>query len=160
MPKAIWLTGCKYTINLLAIMRAADGFGFNDLVISGEVSLDIERIKKLAKRNLVDLMGNLRLSYFPEIEMVLKFMQAKDYTPVIMETSKGTSIDEFTWPENPMIIIGHEVTGVPMEYFENEHPLLVYVPMVRTATSMNAACAASIAMYSVHLQETRDRDRS
>ena len=155
MPKAICLTGCKYVINLLAIMRAADGFGFDDLVLAGDVSLDINLIKKLAKRNLVDLMGNLRLRYFPDVEMVLKFIATNEYTPVVLETNKGTSIDEFTWPENPMIIIGHEVTGIPMEYFEEA--AMVHVPMTRTATSMNAACAASIAMYSVHLQETRDR---
>lgn len=153
MPKAICLTGCKYIINLLAIMRAADGFRFNDLVLAGDVSLDINLIKKLAKRNLVDLMGGLHLVYLPDIEMVLKFMYDKQYTPVVLETNKGTSIDEFTWPENPMIIIGHEVTGVPMQYFENAS--LVHVPMVRTATSMNAACAASIAMYALHLAETK-----
>ncbi|HME51185.1 MAG TPA: TrmH family RNA methyltransferase [Candidatus Lokiarchaeia archaeon] len=151
MLKAICMTGCKYVINLLAIMRAADGFGFNDLVLAGDVSLDINLIKKLAKRNLVDLMGGLHLIYLPDIEMVLKFMQDRHYKPVVLETEKGKSIDEFNWPENPIIIIGHEITGVPMQYFEDAS--LVHVPMVRTATSMNVACAASIAMYALHLAE-------
>jgi len=153
MPKAIWLTDWKYTINVLATMRTADGLGFDDFVLTGNKKLDLEWIKKVAKRNLVDFIGGLHLFYLPDFDSVMKYIHEKNYTPVVMECNKGKNIDEFNWPANPIIILGHEVYGVPMQNFRGTQQ--VHMHMERTATSLNLACAASIAMYSLHLYEVK-----
>nr|MDO8109281.1 TrmH family RNA methyltransferase [Candidatus Sigynarchaeota archaeon] len=157
MPKAICVTGWKYEVNILSIMRTADGLGFDDLVLAGTQKLDVDRIKKIAKRNLVDLVGGLHLVYLPDIDAVWQFIHEKHYTPVVMECNKGTgtNLDDFTWPNNPIIVLGHEVVGVPLQHFAGAQQ--VYMGMMRTATSMNLACAASIAMYSLHLQEVKTK---
>jgi tRNA G18 (ribose-2'-O)-methylase SpoU len=158
MTKAICLTGWKYTINVIATMRTADGLGFNDFVILGKKKLDIEWIKRVAKRTLVDFVGGLHLFYLPDIDSFFKFVEEKNYTPVVMETNQGENMDSFKWPLNPIIIIGHEVEGIPMQYFSGAQKM--HMNMVRTAISLNLACAASIAMYSFHLYETKLENKS
>ncbi|MEX2680389.1 MAG: TrmH family RNA methyltransferase [Candidatus Sigynarchaeota archaeon] len=153
MPKGICLTGWKYTINVLATMRTADGFGFNDFVITGKNRLDEEWIKKIAKRNLVDLVGGLKLTCLPDLESVKEFISTHHYDPVLLECKEGEDVDAFNWPANPIIIIGHEVTGIPLDKFP-EAPR-VHVTMARKAHSLNLACAASIAMHAFHLYETK-----
>jgi tRNA G18 (ribose-2'-O)-methylase SpoU len=153
VTKGICLTGWKYTINVLAAMRTADGFGFDDFVIAGKNRLDEEWIKKVARRNLVDLVGGLKLSCLPDLESVMDFISAHHYTPVLLECKEGEDVDAFRWPDNPIIVVGHEVTGIPLNQFPSA--LRVHVPMARIAHSLNLACAASIAMHSLHLHEAK-----
>jgi tRNA G18 (ribose-2'-O)-methylase SpoU len=158
MPKAICITGWKYTINVIATMRTADGLGFNDFVILGKKELDLDWIKRVAKRTLVDFVGGLHLFYLPDIDLFFKFVKEKNYNPVVMESKRGENIDSFKWPLNPIIIVGHEVEGIPMHYFSEVQQ--IHMDMVRTAVSLNLACAASIAMYSFHLYETKFDNKS
>jgi tRNA G18 (ribose-2'-O)-methylase SpoU len=151
MPKAICLTGWKYVINVLSTIRSADGFGFDEIVITGKEEPDVNLVKRLARRCLVDFAGGLRLTYTPDVDKAKSYLLDHGYTLVVMETDHGNNLDDFAWPENPAIVIGHEVTGVPMDKFGGE--LQVHVPMSRAAPSFNLACAASIAMYSLHLAE-------
>jgi tRNA G18 (ribose-2'-O)-methylase SpoU len=153
MPKGICITGWKYTINVLAAMRTADGFGFDDIVITGKNQLDEEWIKKVARRNLVDLVGGLKLSCLPDLESVMKFIQEHYYTPVLLECKEGVDVDDFHWPDNPIIVVGHEVTGIPLQHFPSAPR--IHVRMARIAHSLNLACAASIAMHSLHLHEIK-----
>ncbi len=151
--KGMCLTGWKYTINVLAAMRTADGFGFDDFVIAGKNRLDEEWIKKVAKRNLVDLVAGLRLTCLPDLESVMDFISARHYEPVLLECKEGEDVDAFDWPANPIIVVGHEVTGIPLDRFPTASR--VHVRMARTAHSLNLACAASIAMHALHLSEVK-----
>ncbi|MBN2151655.1 MAG: hypothetical protein JW839_09430 [Candidatus Lokiarchaeota archaeon] len=151
--KGLCLTGWKYTINVLAAMRTADGFGFDDIVIAGKNRLDEEWIKKVARRNLVDLVGGLKLTCLPDLEAVLEFIASRHYEPVLLECKEGEDVDAFDWPANPIIVVGHEVTGLPLNRFPAAPR--VHVPMARTAHSLNLACAASIAMHALHLHEAK-----
>ncbi|NMC04819.1 MAG: TrmH family RNA methyltransferase [Candidatus Lokiarchaeota archaeon] len=156
MPKAICLTGWKYTINVLAAMRTADGFGFDEFVIAGQNPLDEAVLRKVARRNLVDLVGGLKLSCLPDLESVLHFIDTRHYSPVLLECKQGVDVDTFSWPENPIIVVGHEVTGIPLHLFPGAPR--VHVHMARVAHSLNLACAASIAMHSLHLHEQRYKE--
>jgi tRNA G18 (ribose-2'-O)-methylase SpoU len=153
MPKGICLTGWKYTINVLSAMRTADGFGFDDFVIAGKNPLDEEVIKKVARRNLVDLVSGLKLSCLPDLDSVMNFINEHHYTPVLLECKEGVDVDAFNWPDNPIIVVGHEVTGIPLQRFPSAPR--VHVRMARVAHSLNLACAASIAMHSFHLHEIK-----
>nr|MDO8086097.1 TrmH family RNA methyltransferase [Candidatus Sigynarchaeum springense] len=153
MPKGICLTSWKYTINVLAVMRTADGFGFNDFVIAGKNRLDEEWIKKVAKRNLVDLAGNLKLTCLPDLGSVKEFITTHYYEPVLLECKEGEDVDVFNWPANPIIIVGHEITGIPLDQFPTASR--VHITMARTTHSLNMACAASIAMHALHLHELK-----
>lgn len=145
--KAIVLTGWRHMINVVSIIRTADGLGFDDFIVTGRKKLDTSWLKKTAKRSLSDWIHRPKLVNLPTIELIRDYLKDRGYTPVVMELNeKSVDIKDFVWPENPAIIVGHEREGVDNIFLENGYRK-VFLPMSGNISCLNVGCAASIAMY-------------
>jgi TrmH family RNA methyltransferase len=64
------------------------------------------------------------------------------------------TLDEFSWGPEIILAIGNETAGLSQSYREL-CDALVGIPMRGTATSLNAAVAASITLYAIDSRRRR-----
>lgn len=152
--KAIVFTGYKHDLNVAAIIRTADGLGFDEVIIQGRKDFPVRQYSKKSLKDWVDYKPKLR--FFSTIEEVLGYVQGQNYSLVSMELDAGArAIDSFRWPDNPAIFVGHENNGVPKIVMQISEKVML--PMRGNVKCMNVACAASIAMYD-HFIKSNGRD--
>jgi tRNA G18 (ribose-2'-O)-methylase SpoU len=84
----------------------------------------------------------------------INFVKMKGFTPVFLEQC-GQPIQEIHWNTviNPLLIIGNESCGIPMEFIntvkQNLNVLLTSIPQSSVMRSLNVSVAASIAMWEI-----------
>jgi len=149
--KAIVITGWKHELNIAAILRTANGLGFDEFIIQGK---EWKRSPVMTKKSLNGWKPGIKpkLIHFDEINEVMEYIKQNNYTPISMEIDdESEDLKRFVWPENPAIIVGHENGGIPKEILKDSQK--IQVPMEGEIRCMNVACAGSIAMYDYTLKQ-------
>ena len=134
--------------NLGSIIRSADAFGINGIIVTGH-SVDIYD---------PEIIGATMGSYFTipiekidtNEEVLELFNKLKEIYPnlqIISTTELGEkNINEIDYKNASILMIGNESMGLSKFLLENSN-MHVKIPMVGEASSFNAACAGSIFMY-------------
>ncbi len=122
-------------INVGSVIRTAVAFGVGRIVILREAANPFHPRSVRASAGTV--FGS-PLFRGPSISELSAFCKV----PVIALDKSGTPLKEFVFPENFLLLTGMEGPGVPDESFER-----VSIPMEARVESLNAAIAASIALY-------------
>lgn len=131
--------------NLGTIIRTADAFGVDGIIVS-EGSVDVYNPKVVRAT-----MGSLfRMKIYHTEDSMGTIRELKDKGIIIYSTSlQGKSfIHEVDFKAPSLLIIGNESRGVSDELLDMAD-MLVKIPMVGGAESLNAAVASSIIMYEV-----------
>lgn len=129
--------------NLGTIIRTADAFGVNGIIVS-EGSVDVYNPKVVRAT-----MGSLfRMSICHTDDSISTIKELKNRGINIYSTSlQGNRfIHEVDFRLPSLLIIGNESRGVSNELLDMAD-MLVKIPMVGGAESLNAAVASSIIMY-------------
>lgn len=137
LPFAVLMEHWEQDFNIGTLLRSANALGSREVFYIGE--------KKWDRRGAVGVQNYTRLQLLQdrtELEVL-----SKRYTFVALEQSEeSVSLSRFVWPENPLIVVGSESLGVSAETLELCHHKVV-INQRGSVRSMNAATAASIAMY-------------
>jgi len=98
--------------------------------------------------------GNFKETVSYNVERFIEFVVTNNYTPVFLEQG-GQLIQDIHWQTvtNPLLIIGNESSGIPMDFIKNVRERLncvfISIPQSSVMRSLNVSVAASIAMWEI-----------
>ena len=138
--------------NLGTLIRSCDAFGASGVIVTGH-GVDVYDPTTIrasvgsffavpcvalpSHREVADWVAGVRRSY-PALRIVGTSARAP------------TALRDFDWPAEAVLVIGNETSGLSHAYRDLCDDL-VGIPMLGTATSVNAAVATSIALYEAAL---------
>lgn len=138
--RVLCLDGIKDPGNMGTIIRSAESFGFNEIILTNEC-VDIYNPKTL--RASMGSVFRIKFKYL-ETKDILKL--SDEYSLYTTSLKDSVLLDEAPKDEKIILVIGSESHGVSSELIENTD-LLIRIPMYGELESLNAAIAASIIMY-------------
>jgi TrmH family RNA methyltransferase len=134
--------------NLGTILRTADWFGFQSIVLSKE-SVEFTNPKVIRAS-----MGSIfHLNIYDEIELN-KFVNncKKEGYSVIGTTTNGQNITKYSLPERAVLIFGNESKGISQEIL-SQCSEIISIPSFGKAESLNLAISTSIILYEFKRKE-------
>lgn len=124
--------------NMGTIIRLADWYGINHIVASiGTV--DIYNPKTISAS--MGSFSRINIMYKNILDVIN--LANKNKVNIIASTLKGKNVNEFSWPENGVLIIGNEANGINNEFLR-EIKNQITLPSLGKAESLNAALACGI----------------
>ncbi|MBS3086883.1 hypothetical protein J4422_04240 [Candidatus Pacearchaeota archaeon] len=125
--------------NVGGLIRTANAAGLKEVVIVGRKKWNIG-----AATGAQSLTKIVRM---PTTEEFLYYCKDGGYNLVSVEIGEDSSnIFYYSYPENPILVIGNEGTGVPLRILEASKGI-VYIPQFGEVECLNAATSGSIAIY-------------
>ncbi|MGB9664465.1 MAG: TrmH family RNA methyltransferase [Ignavibacteria bacterium] len=134
--------------NLGTILRTADWFGFQSIVLSKE-SVEFTNPKVVRAS-----MGSIfHLNIYDEVVLDEFLIQSKKagYT-IVGTTTNGKSITRFSIPEKVVVIFGNESKGISQKIL-SECSEVISIPSIGKAESLNLAISTSIILYELRRKE-------
>jgi len=125
--------------NLGSVIRSAAGFGVTQIVILKGAA---NPFHPKSIRSSSGTVLNMKLFSGPNIDEISKISNDKQW-PVVPLNMEGQPLESFDFPESFMLIPGVEGPGIPEELKKNAVSIL----LENNVESLNAAAAASIALY-------------
>lgn len=136
--------------NLACVLRSLNAFDGREMYYLGN--------KRYDKRGAV---GTYNYTSMINLKNVEQLLELKDkYTFVALENNIDSCVpmDDFDWPDNPLIIVGEEGVGITRETL-NVCDKFVYIRMWGSVRSFNASVAASIAMQDFTTKHLRKNEK-
>ena len=145
----VLLDNVRYTFNVGAIFRSADGVGIKKIHLCG-ITPSPENLK-VHKTSLGSENTIAYLKHPNAVEVVKDFRNNGYRIWAIEKTDKAQSIFDYklTMNDRPtLLIVGNEIIGIDPDILEicDEH---LFIPMVGLKNSLNVAIAFGIAVYSL-----------
>ncbi|MDE5852643.1 MAG: RNA methyltransferase, partial [Oscillospiraceae bacterium] len=125
--------------NVGTLIRTADAFGFDTVVVSG--GCDVYNPKVL--RSTMGSLFRISIIECPDFESFLKDINVKTYAAVV--DRKANHIDKIKF-DGGMLIIGNEANGLPKKIYDICDEKIT-INMFGNTESLNAAIAGGICMY-------------
>lgn len=136
-PYSVCMVNLNYDFNFATVVRNANAFGAKKVYYVSES-------KKLDRRGMVGTNHYTSIHHLRNINDLLD--HSGTYNRVAVEVvDRATPLDEFVWPENPVMIFGSEGMGLSKEVLDF-CPFKTYIPMYGSVRSLNTACASAIVM--------------
>jgi tRNA G18 (ribose-2'-O)-methylase SpoU len=141
MPKiALLLHNIRSTYNVGSILRTAEGFGVEQIILSGYTpypeQANDERLPHLRQR-LTKQIHKTALG----AEKILASQYVK---------SPENIIQHYQTPDKVLLILGEEVNGIPLGILKLSDEA-IEIPMVGQKESFNVSVATGIALYHLFL---------
>jgi 23S rRNA (guanosine2251-2'-O)-methyltransferase len=165
MPKiAIIVHNVRSTHNVGAVLRSADGFGVNEVYLTGytpypEAKNDNRlphlrsKLSKQIQKTALGAEKTVAWKHETEIQKVITSLKAESYLIAALEqTTNAKNLSGFTVKQNIALIVGNEVDGIDAGVLKLADVHLE-IPMAGSKESLNVAVAASVAMYHLTLIE-------
>jgi tRNA G18 (ribose-2'-O)-methylase SpoU len=135
-PFAILVSNLFIDFNIGQVIRNSNALLAKEFFYYGRHKFD--------KRGAVGMHHYERITWLPTEEDLNKI---QDYTWIGIDNIPGAvPIDEFEWPEKPLMCFGQEQVGLPDE-IKNRCQSLVYIRQYGCVRSLNVGCASAIAFY-------------
>ena len=141
--------------NLGSIIRSADAFGCDGIIITGH-SVDIYDPEVI--RSSVGSYFAVKVEHIDNNkDLIERFTEWKQLFPEIKfiatDENANQNINEIDFKTPCILLVGNETHGLSNFYLELADTM-AKIPMVGNATSFNLACATSIFIYEAFLQRT------
>ena len=137
---AIAMTHTEQDFNLSNVIRTANFLGFREVFYVGGP-------RKYDRRGCVGVQNYIPITHCKTVEEFFSVIKDR-YVPVALENNTIYNPDNlfnFTWPENPVIVVGEEQRGIPANILVRcSH--YIEIEAKGTVRSMNVGTAAGIAM--------------
>jgi len=136
-PFSVLMENFVGDFNIGSVLRSANGLNAKEMFYYGNRHWD--------RRGSVGTHHYTDMIHLREKEEILNLK--KTYTFVGLENNvpESSSLYDFVWPDNPLIVIGEEGCGITPDTLRM-CDRFVYIPMFGSVRSFNAAVAGSIAM--------------
>lgn len=135
--KYLYLDGVKDPGNIGTIIRTAEAFGIDGVLLSSECAELYS--PKVVRSTMASIF---RTKVYSDINL----MDIRNRFKIVCADLKGKNIREKTNWDNTIVVIGSEAKGVSKEILEICDEA-VLIPMDKNIDSLNAAVAASLFMY-------------
>ena len=134
--------------NLGTLIRSCDAFGVSGVIVTGHGVDLYDPATIRASVGSFFAVPCVALPSHREVEDWVRGVRERYADLRVVGTSARASVllRGFTWPHEVVLVIGNETAGLSHAYREMCEAL-VSIPMHGTATSLNAAVAASILLY-------------
>jgi tRNA G18 (ribose-2'-O)-methylase SpoU len=138
LPIAVLVANVEQDFNLGSIVRASNSFGVSKVFYFGKRHFD--------KRACVGTNHYGDIVHLATIEEVKELKHHYILVGLENNVPKTELLLDFDWPTVPLLILGEENSGIPEEILKLcDH--VVEIPSRGSVRSLNAGCAASIALY-------------
>lgn len=139
--KALMLDGIKDPGNLGTIIRSCEAFDFKDIILVNDC-VDVYNPKTIRAS-----MGSVfRVNILRADEELIKDYKEQGYSLISTDLGDSVEISKVNLQEKYILVIGSESHGVS-QWVRDLSDFTVRIPMSEALDSLNAAIAASIAMY-------------
>jgi 23S rRNA (uridine2479-2'-O)-methyltransferase len=139
--------------NLGSLIRSADALGAAGLVVVGHATDLYDPRTVRASRGSLFALPCVRVGSPAE---VLAWLPRRRPSPVLVGATEDGELDawdhDFTAPT--VLVVGNEATGLSRAWVE-ACDVTVRIPMVGSASSLNAAVSGSVLLYEAFRQRTR-----
>jgi len=136
---AIAVMNLENETNVGGLIRTANAAALKEVVIVGR--------KKWNKGAATGAHSNIKVVRIRTSDEFVDYCKQNNYNIISVEIGKNSkNIFDYEYPENPMLIIGNEGTGVPKKILDNS-VAEVYIPQYGHVECLNAAVSGSIAIY-------------
>ncbi|MGW6281115.1 TrmH family RNA methyltransferase [Kribbella sp. NPDC055071] len=138
--------------NVGSIIRSADAFGAHGLIVTGHAA-DIYDPK--AVRATTGSLFAVPAVRAPSHREVLDWVRRSAVPVVVVGTDEHGSVDVFDYDftQPTLLLIGNETNGLSTAWKESADQL-VRIPITGSASSLNAANAATAALYEISRQRS------
>jgi tRNA G18 (ribose-2'-O)-methylase SpoU len=146
LPIGVLVANVEGDFNLGSIMRSSNFFGASQFFYFGS--------KRFDRRSSVGVQHYFDLVHLSTIDEVKELKHHYVFVGLENNIPKTELLNDFVWAPVPLLIVGEENVGIPKEILELcDH--VVEIPNHGSVRSLNAASAASIAMYD-YVNKNRD----
>lgn len=143
---AVLVANVEGDFNIGAVIRSSNNFGASKIFYFGKKQFD--------PRGAVGTVHYSEVVHLATMEDVKELKLHYIFVGLENNVPKMEPLMDFDWPVVPLIVVGSEQNGIPNEILELcEH--VVEIPSRGSVRSLNAGCAASIALYD-HASKMRD----
>ena len=138
LPFAVMMANLQGDFNFASVIRSANAFGAREVFYYGK--------KKYDRRGTTGVYHYTKITFLQQDEV----LSLKDkYSFVCLENNKPNviSLFDFDWKteKQPLLILGEEGSGIE-DWLLDQSDYNVEIPQRGSVRSINAACAASVAM--------------
>ncbi len=145
-PFAVLMEHLQGDFNIGGVVRSANAFGAMGVYYCGKKQWD--------RRGAVGTHNYTDVQYVSDIQASSKSL-LRHFTFVALEQCEDSiPMGKFEWPKRPLIIVGEEGSGLTEEMLAL-CKYKVEIPQHGSVRSLNAASAASIAMYDFVLKHKK-----
>lgn len=137
--------------NMGTIIRTADAFGANAIIITGGC-VDIYNPKVV--RSTMGSIFQIPTVHIEDISQVIANLKNKDIKIISTSLEAENYCYNIDFKGDCALVIGNEATGISQEVVVNSD-YLTKIPMTGEAESLNAAIASGVIMYEVLRQRTK-----
>lgn len=142
--RVLILDGISDPQNFGAIIRSADAFGFDAIILGNNRSVPITEVVAHVSTGAIEYVP---IIYVNSLLKAITELKEHDYWIVGTDASANTEITEISRDRNLGIIIGSEGFGMTKTLVKNSD-YIVKIPMTGHVNSLNASVSAGIVMYS------------
>jgi TrmH family RNA methyltransferase len=138
--------------NLGTLIRTCDAFGANGLVITGH-SVDVYDPKTIrASVGTLFALPVVRVASSKELEPWLRSLEREHGAHIVGTSARAErDVSEHDFTRPTVLVFGNETSGLSAHY-RALCAAVTRIPIAGAASSLNVACAASIALYEVTRQ--------
>jgi tRNA G18 (ribose-2'-O)-methylase SpoU len=141
----------RSNVNLSGIARSVSASGVSRLILTGNAKL----IQRIARDGADELSVEVHRTLGP----VLKEFREQGFRLVGLEqTSNSQDLNNFTFAERTVLVIGNERLGLSPEILEQLDDV-VEIPVYGLPHSFNVSSATAMALYEYRKQRTVQADR-
>ena len=143
--KIIILDGIQDPGNLGTIIRSANAFGFNDIVLSNN---SVKKYNDKVLRATQGMIFNMNV-ITKDLASFIPYLKDNGYKVYGTDVVNGVNVKSITNCEKIAVVLGSEGTGIS----ESVKSLLdsnIYISMNDSCESLNVGVAASIIMYEIN----------
>lgn len=136
-PFAFCMQQIQGDFNISNVLRSGNAFGVREAFYFGN--------KKWDRRGAVGVHHYTPFTYLKTLDDLIA-LKEKYVFVAIEQTSRAVEITDFEWPDNTLMIFGEESCGISKEVLAISDQEVI-IPQFGSVRSLNAASAASIAMW-------------
>jgi len=153
----------RSTHNVGAIFRTCDGFGVQEIILSGytpyPATVDDTRLPHISNKLTTQIhktaLGaeqTVPFRYYEDPFPIITALQAEGYIIAGLEQDENSILlPNYTSPQKLVLVLGEEVEGIPIP-LRRACDTLLEIPMVGRKESFNVSVATGIALYALTLQ--------
>lgn len=153
MPVSLVTVNFEFDDNLAFLIRTAACYGVSDVYVIGSIPP-----RKILHPKSGSLSDEYELRSFSRPGDFLRFAQRNDFQLISAElTNNSTSLHEysFDFSRHTCIVLGNEMTGVPVEILY--HSEVVHIPMPGVGFCLNTSQTGTAFVHECSRQFLRDR---